>query len=267
MKKSSRVSKPTDPLVMRDFSDDMQLLKNFAGSPNNIPHPATARQIVSPILRKWICDGSFREIERVLGQKLDFPQPKIQNHSLIGEFALALCPIMFANSIFVYSVAKHKDLPSPLWSDELVSLKKFCEGKIAFNSSQGINRKALIRHTSNKLGGTHGRETAHRQESKAAEYWNAFGVVFCGVIDREAVLRIQSMTDFTELVKDSEWPFAFSHLVCLDTWWRFEHGLRRANLNTQFAVPPGADLSAISRSRIELPKINGEFTHIEISPL
>jgi hypothetical protein len=170
--------------------DDLHLLEKRVAY--DLPSPADLRATFSPIMRRWIVDGEFFRIRRLLDKHVLFDLPSRTDdvkRCQAGVYTWWMGDIHIGNGATVGAsqlAQKYVDSPS-LVSERRKPFRILQKGKLFFEQpcffwkEKMYTRADAIKFLANKLGGAHYNWDRQKTESHVGEIQNQFGIVFEGL--------------------------------------------------------------------------------------
>jgi hypothetical protein len=176
-----------DRELILQLLDDVQLLERKVAY--DLPSPTDLRATFSPVLRRWIIDGAFFLVQKLLTERVLFEMYSRTDDvkwCQAGIYTWWMGTIYSGNGIAIgtnrlaQKYADNRDLIPERRKPFLISQKaKMFFGQPCFLWKEKLyTREDAIKFLANKLGGTHYAMDRHKKEIHVQEIQSQFGVIY-----------------------------------------------------------------------------------------
>lgn len=178
------------PLKSEEVEMVLQLLEDVAAieaaNVARFPTAVELRTVFTPILRRWIADGGFFTIQKLLASPLTFTTYSHVDDVTackLGAYKWWMGPVDCGEGLIVKpAVSTRKYAPGELQERKLFEIaqkaKLFFEQKMFWWKGQFYTREDLIKFAANKLGGVHYDLNRNLSFSHVEEIQNHFAIQY-----------------------------------------------------------------------------------------
>jgi hypothetical protein len=148
-------------LLFRHFGEDLETLERHTSGVN--VNASDLRQIVAPILRRWLVDDLIHRVQRELNQKILIVSDDLRTFVRACEkgnlrFFAGVKATINGTPISNFGFGNDRaQLDLPAWSVEISNLKiaDFARQRVLFGNHIFATRSDIIKFVANKWGGVH----------------------------------------------------------------------------------------------------------------
>jgi len=147
--------------LVETLLEDFVVLEKIVGNVVPLtPDPATIRTAITPMLRRWICDGDINKIQKLINSPIKFPTythtgdvKACKQGKLVHWIGMIGINQIYISTKLPTDIANPPNIAVPVAYH--MNANDFCQQKMMFFNGKFFTRSDIISYAANKMGGTH----------------------------------------------------------------------------------------------------------------
>ena len=223
--------------------EDLVILERDAGNKSVTPEPSIIRAIITPILRRWICDRGLIAIRNdALKSPINFSVYDHEEHinACKNKQLSSWTAPLGINEAYISSSHITDMTNQPVFNsqprDMTLDVGDFCQQKMVYFYGKFATRADIISFAANKLGGTHNPSENEIKKNDLHKFMEEFALAVSG--NNVQIMNKTEFLNITKYKKEDRKIYDLYFLVTLDTAHRFIDGIKaiQASLLNQLTL-------------------------------